>query len=132
MLFRSQVGDVAGPDKDTRLRTVAEPVLAMLSDELVKVDIAPSGADLRAGRTIYVHTMKDGLHLGIMQSLSRLPEPLFIVTGKRHKADLWMRGDAHLNSWGSFVGSVEIVARGEDRVLWSGKPSSGEIGRAHV
>jgi len=89
--------------------------------------IQPSSADLRAGRTVFVHPMTYDFHLDVAKALKTAKAPPFEVVDDPRTADLWIRGEAGFSGgfMKMFAAELRIVPRGSETVLWSGKARSG-------
>ncbi|MCE5309708.1 MAG: CsgG/HfaB family protein [Acidobacteriales bacterium] len=88
--------------------------------------IQTSSADLRVGRTVFVHPMTYDFHLAVVDALRKAKTPLFEVVDDPRAADLWIRGEAGFSGMMKlFSAELRIVPRGSENVLWSGKARSG-------
>ena len=88
--------------------------------------IQPSSADLRVGRTVFVHPMTYDFHLDVAKALRTAKNPLFEVVDDPRTADLWIRGEAGFSGVMKIFGAeLRIVPRGSETVLWSAKARSG-------
>ncbi len=134
------VGDVARTGKMTASGPATEILAAILAREIEKRKAAglydddaiePSAADLRIGRTIFIHPLPYDLHLHIQDALLQLAEPLVVVTDNRRQADLWMRGTVKFAAKHMYINGEEVVARvtasvmivprGGTQPLWAAK-----------